>query len=153
MINKTMQKLINGAKWTEREMARYERAGSPMRWRDDSDKRKTQLANNLATYALTGACSDDNEKLYAKALNGLTTDDAHEIAGQLIDVNNYDEFDAFACEETMEAETLELKEKFDEEYNGIDGHVYMAQEEFSANLLGQYADEVELRKIMTKELA
>ena len=49
-------------------MARYERAGSPMRWRDDSDKRKTQLANNLATYALTGAYSDDNENYTLKLL-------------------------------------------------------------------------------------
>lgn len=151
MINKTMQKLLNEAKWSEQEMARYERAGSPMRWRDDSDKRKSKLVNELATYALTGACSDDNEKLYAKALSGLTMDDAYEIAVQLIDINNYDEFDAFACEDAMEKETLELKEKFDEEYSGIDGYVYMAQEEFAANLLGQYADEVKLRNIM-KEL-
>ena len=51
-------------------------------------------------------------------------------------------------------ETLELKEKFDEEYNGIDGHVYTwHKKNFHQNLLGQYADEVELRKIMKKELA
>ena len=70
MINKTMQKLLKEAKWSEQRDGSLRTQVSPMRWRDDSDKRKTQLANNLATYALTGACSDDNEKLYAKALNG-----------------------------------------------------------------------------------
>lgn len=154
MINKTMQKLINEAKWTEREMTRYKRAGSPMRWHDDSDDRKAKLADELVLYAMTGACEiEGNEKLYAKALNGLTKEDAREIAGELVGINNYTEFDAFTCQDAMDKETLDLKEKFDEEYNGIDGHIYMAQEEFVGNLLGGYADEVELRKIMTKELA
>lgn len=148
-----MQKLINETNWTEQEERRYERAGSPMRWHDDSDQRKTQLANELTTYAFTGACSDDNEKLCGKALIGLTKKDARTIAEKLITINNFNDFDPFLCADPMEQETLDLKEKFDNEYNGIDAYVYMAREEFASNLLGSYADDSELRKIMTKELA
>jgi len=170
MINKTMRAIIDGGSMTEHESERYERAGEPMHWRDNSDARKTEIAKMFVDYQFAGDAGmegyfneydeegntikeRDTNVVIKRALNGLTLNDAREIAADLITVNNWANYNAMDITDDMNEETIALYERLGEEYNGIDAYVYMAQEELAGNIIGDFADEKELRRIMTEELA